>query len=353
MKKNILLLFVVISLPLIVKSASRWDQARINVLTDYPADFKWYYFDSIPTKELERKAKKNNPTAMHDYGMSLWDSADEKKMFEGIKWIKKAAELNCIKSLLFFVLNNSDAIAKEIRYDYAERIFNSQDGECIYMVGMQWKYNIPNNPRSNLWDWDNDKAIIYLNRAAALHYSPALYDLGLIYCFGGIPCQRDGLWGIESWGTKPNYETSYRLFIESGASPEEYNLWALRTAYGNEYEILREDDKNRAQKMFDMLYKNGYLPAGVSLAHLSYENTDYKVAFEILSDLIQNHSKFIEEKSFPGILYLLLAKCYRFGRGCETNEELADLYTKKALGYGINKSVESLIQDFIDEKISQ
>lgn len=303
---------------------------------------------------------------MYDYGVRL--NADE--FGKGDKWINKAAQKGVPRALLQLLTTTSTIENKyHERIEYAERIYQSEEADCIYFVaclfggygdvsGLVFSSLFTNNiwEDGNLvktWDFDYENSLKFLKRAASLGYQSAQYDLGLIYCFGGLPHKnRKDIWYISDYPTQCDYEESYRLFKASGCTDDEYNMWATRSMAGdgsdsNLDEFKGLTDNDRAIAMFSILLRNGYPFAGWLLTQVAYNTGKYQLVFDTFKYLTDNFSGKMDKWPFSSI-YNIISSCYRFGRGCEPDESLADYYLEKYCGL-TNYTENSKIREFIND----
>lgn len=305
--------------------------------------FNWHYQDSVPSKELEKRAKNKDGKAMNDYGHALlnFSNVKQKNFYKGFEWIYKASQQGVPKAMLFVIRSEyipgyirSKDVTKELRYEYAEKIYNSEESDCIYYLAYQWKYGIPFIQRSSLWEMDSNKTLRYLKRAAELGNKEALFDMSLMYCFGGLPyINSDNTWDIDKYPVEIDYDESYRLFKLSKMDDEDYR-WYASLSFGNSVELIKLENKDRAYSMLSRLYYDGCLEAGYKLLFRAYDFKDFDTAYQIANDIASNYKDEIEDfKWMAGRIYNILSKCYRHGRGVSMDQEKADFYLDKSMKY--------------------
>lgn len=320
-------------------------------------NYCWNYNDSATIEALGKLAKCGDSKAMYDLGekMIFNSCGDDRKYRKGLQWIKRAAQNKCPKAMYYLIRYTGTEINKDFRMNLANEILNHPNNvyepDVLYATAQIYRTGIPYFS-SEYWFIDESRYIDCLKLAAVFGLPKAQYELSQLLCWGGIPFEKNGCWHIESYPINIDINKSYEYFKKAGGDDEEYNLWALRAAMGGVepsgiFKVF--EDVNKSLDMFEVLYVNGFVPAGVSLAFSTY-GTDYNRSFKVLSSLAENHTEFIETESFPGVLYRYLSACYRFGRGCEIDLDKADYYLKKSSQFEDYKDQQILLDIIKDEQ---
>ena len=320
-------------------------------------NYCWSYNDSATIEELEKLAKCGDSKAMYDLGerMIFNSCSDDRKYRKGLQWIKRAAQNKCPKAMYYLIRYTGTEINKDFRMNLANEILNHPNNvyepDVLYATAQIYRTGIPYFS-SEYWFIDESRYIDCLKLAADLGLPKAQYELSQLLCWGGIPFEKNGCWYIDSYPINIDINKSYEYFKKAGGDDEEYNLWALRAVMGGVepsgiFKVF--EDVNKSLDMFEVLYVNGFIPAGVSLAVSTY-GTDYNRSFRVLSSLAENHTEFIETESLPGVLYRYLSACYRFGRGCEIDLEKADYYLRKSSQFEDYKDQQILLDIIKDEQ---
>ena len=314
-------------------------------------NFKWRYYPDSNLEELKKKAKLNDPKGMFDYGFVIIDQSIRRgsKIDKGRKWIKKASDSGCARASLYLA-GIDNYTPKEERIVLAEKIYNSSEGDCIYYMAIQWLYGLRYEYRSKFWDTDGTEFLKYLRRASSLGYAPAQYDLSLVYAFEGMPyydSYQDKLM-IIPLEVEQNPEEAYNLFSQAGGSNEEFGRWGLRklTSVFSESENISEDQKGI--NILEYAFKNGDFMSGFILQEWYYNNKFFDAALRILRRLSESDSV-LSHLLLPRV-FCRLSSCYRFGRGCEVDEKMADYYLESAGDVSEDESLKDILKIFNESK---
>ena len=321
-------------------------------------DYCWNYDNSATIEDLEMRAKKGEVKAMYDLGERLISNSrcDDKQIRKGLQWIKLSADNKCPKAMYYLICYTGSEINRDYRMTLANEICDHPnhvyEPDVLYATAQIYRNGIPYVSPSEYWFLDNNRYVNCLKMAADLGLPIAQYELSQLLCWGGLPRINKSDWYIRSYTIDIDINKSYEYFKKAGGSDEEYNDWAYKAADGGVVDASEKVFENveKSLDMFEILYINGYIPAGISLAIISY-GIDNNRAFKALTSLVENHADFIEaeahfglhqrcllgkyhsdynDESPPSKLYRYLSACYRFGRGCEIDIDKADYYLKKS-----------------------
>ncbi|MDE7412692.1 MAG: hypothetical protein K2N05_02730 [Muribaculaceae bacterium] len=323
--------------------------------THMEAPFKWYYNDSIPSEELKKRAEQKDGVSMNDYANALMSYNYEKNHFDKAKkWYDKATKQNVPKALLWSLSSPNPGLGKEKRMQYAEKIFSSGEVDCIYKVANYFIWGIPYaTPILNgeEWTrWDNANYLRFLKRASELGYKPALYDMALIYCFGGVPLRnnKSKQYYLYSLDIVPDIPKAFEFFknaidLDNLQDKERFDALFDFLRLGlvsdkEDDEFMKLYDPTRSMNIYKTLhdFDHSFLPAGSRYAIGLYANQRYDEAFPLLltvADEIERLEKEGNNKYYflsPIKIYQMLSNSYRFGRGCGIDENLADKYLEKS-----------------------
>lgn len=164
------------------------------------------------------------------------------------------------------------------------------------------------------------EAVKWLRKGAEQGHADAQNNLG--YCY------KDG------YGVFRNYQEAFKLFKSAAEQGNSYAQFNLAVCYGNGQGTPR--DNGEAMKWCHRAAENGSYRAAYLLGVIYYDGQDfqsynYDEAFKYFSKVLKYTDVPTDVLSST---YQYLAKCFRFGRGVETDIDKANEYNAKAAELG-------------------
>lgn len=287
-----------------------------------PETFTWYYNDSVVTPELEAKAKSGDPIALNDMALATsraGRTADEGEK-KSRKWYVKAVEAGAPRAMLLHIVT-SRKVAKDkaLRKEYLDRIYRSSDGDAICKAAEFMRTPFP-------YFLEPEKGYMrkFYLRAAHLGNKLAQRVIAEDFVFGGGP-----------YGVKINIDSAYHYLKESGTyDVREFRIWATELypfrGDSTDMKAYRPEDAAAIFRYVIADHKPGdgedFL-AQWWLGDLYYDILyKWDDAFACYKAMAENftlgNGNYVN--SLRGYAYERMARCYRFGRGVEEDQEEAD-----------------------------
>ncbi len=318
--------------------------ACLGVLAQtWPADtFRWFYNDSIPTKELKAKAQSGDPIAMNDYAASVYltgRTADEMAHKSRKHWLR-AAKAGAPRALLYVAAFDSDADARWL--EYLELIYRSEDGDAVCCVADFITERLIKRFR-NL---DNSYVDRFYLRAARLGNKKAQREIAGRFVFAK-----------GNSGLKTDIDSAYHYLKKSGTYKANlFRTWAFKLypLGGDTVGMIDFRPADAAAILRYVIADNedgsgeSFL-SGLLLGDLYYEHFhDWEAAFACYKAVACDDEWPDGEYTayLRGRAYERLARCYRFGRGVEVDAAEADRLTRLAAQSG-NQNAEIIIDSLI------
>lgn len=329
MKKSIIY-FLLYSLVCLCSHAQTWP----------PDTFRWFYNDSVVTSELKARAKKGDPYALNDMAYAVFSSgrtADE-MVRKPHKWWRQAAEAGAPRAMLHIAAFPKDAKDKALRKEYLDRIYQSSDGDAICKAA-----EFMRNPFLYFREPENGYMCKFYLRAAHLGNKLAQRVIAEDFVFGGGP-----------YGVKINIDSAYHYLKESGTyDATKFRVWA-RKLYpfrgdSTDMKAYRPED---AAAIFRYVIADHDPGDGEDFAAQWYLGDLYYDILHKWEDAFACYKAMAENStlgngnyvnSLRGYAYERMARCYRFGRGVEEDQEEADRLLRIARELGCDNA-EDLIK---------
>lgn len=273
------------------------------------------------SEELMKKAMKGDAKAQCEIGVAMvYGFGVQKNSKVGFQWIEKSANQNY----------------PDAQYEMGEYYSNHSD----YVKSAQW------------WQKASDNGVL-----------DATYNLAVLYKLGyGVKKdiqkssqllmnaaekgQVNSMFNLSNYyqrgdGVAQNWSKCYywrKKAADKGSSGACYNL-AIDYAVGTP---ALNQDKNQSIMYINKAVEYGYPMAFLMLGEAYYDGSfysdgiiDYVKAVTLLNKFLKKSDEMEMENEWMGTAYLILSKCYRFGRGIKKDIPTAERYYDKAKAYGV------------------
>lgn len=292
-----------------------------------------FYAKTPYSDKLLKKANSGNAQAQYELGMALSEGNGVEKDYKaGVSWIEKSANQgyrdaqSMMGDICYF---NNQEFAKAAQW---WRLASDKgDLEAAFNLSLLYKWG------SGV-EKDLSRSVRYLKIAAEGGHSDAMYNLSNYYERG------DGV--AQDWSKCHFWRTKAADLGQSAAC---YNL-AHDYLYGHP---AVKPDKDKALGFMHKAEELGYPVAMLVLGEAYYQGGeyaggkhDYAKAVGYLNKFLENSRSMEMDNEWMGTAYLILSKCYRFGRGVDADEYEADRLYRKAKAYEVtDEKMDRIIEE--------
>ena len=287
---------------------------------------------NLYSEDLMNRAIKGNAKAQYEIGMAYANGNGVTKDFNtGLKWIEKSANQGYLDAQYTIgeIYCNSQNYVKGAQW--WQRASDNGDLDATYNLAVLYKmgYGV---------EKDMSKSLKLLTKAAEKGHVSAMYNLGNYYQRG------DGV--AQDWSKCFFWR---KKAADKGDGAACYNLAIDYTtgtpALNKDYKLSIE----YINKAVEIGYPIALFVQGEAFYEGSYYaegKKDYSKAVTLLNKFLEKTDEMDMDNEWMGTTYLILSKCYRFGRGTKTNIPKANLYYNKAKAYGVtDENVDKIIKE--------